>query len=215
MSMIINHVDGSTTVLESDADIRLYMELTGQVQTLKEPTAAELIERAMTKSRQLDKTIGGSFRVMKQIDPATAPGPETREWLKDTAVMPEEAAEPQKDVEAMLSVEVPNDLPAPAKMPRQVLPRPVAWVTELQLMVITLLRHHPEGLKTSEVATLLNWDHSKATRQTTALERRDNGLPQLVERYGKGYRYRLTSYALTASYKITTQPARMRDRVGV
>lgn len=133
----------------------------------------------------------------------------------DTAVMPTMAEAEQKDVEAMLSVDVPNDLPAPAKMPRQVLPRPVAWVTELQLRVITLLRHHPEGLKTSEVATLLNWDHSKATRQTTGLERRDNGLPQLVERYGKGYRYRLTSYAMTAAYKMTTQPARMRDKVGV
>lgn len=113
----------------------------------------------------------------------------------DSAVVPEE-----------------DDLPAPAKMPRHVEPTPVAHVTQAQALVIELLRHHPLGLKTKEIADKLRWDHPKATRQTTALERGMEGMPKLVRRVPGHYRYALTQAGQRSAFKIVGQPARMREK---
>lgn len=106
-----------------------------------------------------------------------------------------------------------NDLPAPAKMPHHVEPTPVAHVTQAQALVIELLRHHPLGLKTKEIAEKLRWDHPKATRQTTALERGMEGMPKLVRRVPGHYRYALTKAGQRSAFKIVGQPARMREKV--
>lgn len=121
----------------------------------------------------------------------------------DALVMP--AAEEPEPVD--------ENLPAPAKMPRHIEMPPVAWVTQSQALVVELLRHHPLGLKTKDIAEKLRWDHPKATRITTGLERGFEGAPKLVRRVPGHYRYALSEIGRRSAFKITGQPARMREKV--
>jgi len=91
---------------------------------------------------------------------------------------------------------------------------PVAYVTQAQMLVVDLLRHHPEGLKTKEIAEKLRWDHTKATRVTTHVERTLLGYARpIIERVPHHYKYRLTAFGKAAAFKIDSQPSRKREMI--
>lgn len=102
----------------------------------------------------------------------------------------------------------------PAVMSKKVEGPPVAYVTQTQMMVIEVLRHFPEGLKTKEIGEKLRWEHGKATRITTHMERTLLGYARpIIERVPNHYIYRLTDFGKCAAYKIDGQPSRKREMI--
>lgn len=91
---------------------------------------------------------------------------------------------------------------------------PVAYVTQAQMCVVEVLRHHPEGLTTKKIGEKLRWEHTKATRITTHIERTLLGYARpIIERVPHHYTYRLTEFGKRAAYKVDSQPSRKREQV--
>lgn len=192
MSMTITHTDGSITVLETDADIRLYMELTGQVAPPKVQTTAEKVAEALTAVRGVSYTPESSFSVILGGDNPVV----------DAAIMPE-------SVEQTVERVGPNRL-----MPKRIELPPEAAVTQPQQMVLEVLRHHPEGMSTAEIAEKLRWDHSQATARISYLHLNRGLCPApLVEKIYGHNRYRLSEFGKKARLVIKGQPSRHRQTV--
>lgn len=192
MAMTITHKDGSVTVLETDADIRLYMELTGQIVPPKVATTAEKVAEALaavrgvevssTPERAVSVVVGGDNPVL------------------DAAVMPD-SVDPEKPKVERVGPGL--------RMPAKIDVPPTAWLTSSQHMVLELLRHHPLGLTTAEIAEKLRWNHAMATHRVSYMHRNVANNPErLVDRIGNQYRYRISDFGRRARLEIVGQPSR-------
>lgn len=90
---------------------------------------------------------------------------------------------------------------------------PVAYVTQIQMLIVEVLKMYPEGLKTTQVAAKLRWSKTKASQRVTELERQLlNDEYAIIERDPHHYVYRLTEYGRTATYEVVVQPQRIRNK---
>lgn len=85
----------------------------------------------------------------------------------------------------------------------------IHWVTAAEHAVLQVLREFPQGLSADDVHKLVSLPLSEASvRQKIYRLTADEPRPALVERVGKGYRYRLTALASTAVFQETGHPTR-------
>lgn len=192
--------DGSIDITDPD-EIRMYLE-----HTQPKPVAPVEIPLAQVLA---NARLGAPVQ-----QPLATPGPETREWLRDGAVMPEAAEEPQRSAVAVL--EKPETekivMPVDKPMPKQVATPPLAYVTQAQSLVIEMMRHYPLGLSTKEIAQKLRWDGPKASRITTYMVRNESGaLHPYIERIKGHKRYRLTEYGKRCKYVVVGNPSTYRE----
>jgi len=136
---------------------------------------------------------------------------EAKARYPEAFVMPE-AAESEKTTSAVAVMERPEeDLPAPAKMPKQVELPPMAYVTQAQQLVVELLRHYPLGLSTKDIAEKLRWDATKASRITTYLVRNESGaMHPIIQKIPGHKRYVLTEYGRRVRYTVVGNPSTFR-----
>lgn len=179
--------DGSILELTDPEEIRLYLVLTGQVAEPK--TQADLLREAIEAASEVTP---------QQIEswvPQVAEPP--YEHATATLLAP---ARVEEEAEAVINAPLPIDMPSHTD-------HVVIWVTPHQNRVIEVLRKHPEGLSTKEIAKALSgWPHSRASAVTTKMSNRGN----IVAKVPARKRYRLTELGHQAAYKFTDRPGNKR-----
>lgn len=148
---------------------------------------------------------------LRELDPRTAPGPETREWLRDANG---EATMPHAEKSAVAVLDEPVEkiiMPVDHPMPAKITVPPTVYVTQAQKLVVELLRHHPLGLDTKGIAEHLRWEHTKASRVTTYLVRNESALAQPIVAKVPGHkRYVITDFGRKCRFQVVRQPALYR-----